>query len=707
MDSSPVLRQQSQKKICTDILRTKNEQNKMAGEAKPSKLMSASHPPNQNIENHDPRSSEKSRKAPVRPTVSRLPVLVKSLHLQTPSEFTQSHHRWEEKPLTGKAKSKKPCTRPVPFNLSQPKNTRVASKNQQPLTTLQTRTINSDKNVCISHLKAKSINSKQSALLKDNGKSTKGPEGISQKPGQMGPHKTSAVLFKPPSSAPTNVLHQNISAQAAVSADTCSDDMNLLSLNDASKTSSASQHFRSNSAKSVTDKVETFQLDPAALLSILRNEGVSTTGLVSASPQSKPYNYLPQRVSVLKSQQKAGPSTGCVKKVQFSPDPAALQSILQNEGVKAAGPIGVTPRISVRPSGSGTSIYTPQRVPVKKDCAETNGGARGCVKSVQFSPDPAALQSILQTEGVKAAGPIGVTPRISVRPSGRGTSIYTAQRVPVKKSHAKPNGGPVVVPKTETPLKIWTPQRVQDTRHQPMSSRKWHMSSQQSPYAITPGLKGCKTNIQPDQEGVVQRLFVDPDEQSSDVTDQVPETQAEQLPVQSSVANSHFEEMVAMTEANEDEEQERTRGGQPFIQASERESVIFFSTGKKLFRAPYFKKQEEEESRSCKETLPVSEPNQQFSTSVQTLHRDLIGQKSCAVNPAVAMLRKRLPPLEDLRLDEEVATYTSASVPDASGFVPPRPRCGNPLASILHFDESTRFVPISFDMSAGSPLHDR
>lgn len=56
---------------------------------------------------------------------------------------------------------------------------------------------------------------------------------------------------------------------------------------------------------------------------------------------------------------------------------------------------------------------------------------------------------------------------------------------------------------------------------------------------------------------------------------------------------------------------------------------------------------------------------------------------------AAAMLRKRFPPLEELRMDEEVATYTSVSVPAASGFIPPRPRCGNPLASILHFEESS------------------
>lgn len=55
----------------------------------------------------------------------------------------------------------------------------------------------------------------------------------------------------------------------------------------------------------------------------------------------------------------------------------------------------------------------------------------------------------------------------------------------------------------------------------------------------------------------------------------------------------------------------------------------------------------------------------------------------------MAMLRKRFPPLEELRMDEEVATYTAVSVPAALGFIPPRPRCGNPLASILHFEESS------------------
>lgn len=72
---------------------------------------------------------------------------------------------------------------------------------------------------------------------------------------------------------------------------------------------------------------------------------------------------------------------------------------------------------------------------------------------------------------------------------------------------------------------------------------------------------------------------------------------------------------------------------------------------------------------------------------------DSIVQKSCVVSSAVAMLRKRLPALEELRLDEEVAIYTSVLA--ATGPPPPRPRCGNPLAAMLHFEESSVSAPLT------------
>ncbi|KAM7404656.1 hypothetical protein PAMP_011983 [Pampus punctatissimus] len=633
MDSSPVLRQQSHNKIRSDLQRMKNEHNKMPVDPKPFKHVSATHFPNKDIENRDPGSSEIGRKAPVRPGVSRLPVLAKPLRLQTPSDFTQSHCRWEDKPLAGKAKKKKPCTRPVPFNLSQPKSSRMPAETPQPLKISQSRlgthAVQPENNSRNTRLKPQNINAKHPTLLNSNEDSTKGAgkshgkatDDTAHLSGQSGPSKT------------YNALCQD--SAAVISTEACLDNLNMLSLNDPSKTSHVSQ----NISRGPSDKEEK-RPDHAAPLSVLHNEG-------------------PQRVSVMKSHQKAGLTTGVT----------------------------------------------------------------GSVKSVQFSPDPAALKSILLNEGVKTGRLVGATPRNSVCPSGRGTSIYTAQRVPVRKNASETTGGPMAVTFKETPSKKWTPQRVRDTKHQPMSSMKWHLSSQ---YTGTPGLRSCNINLQPRQEEIVQRLFDDQeDEQSMNVSDKDPETQAEQLPVQASTVESHCEEKfkTSRTNSEEDEENEQIMDGQPFLQAPQRESVIFFSTGKKLLRAPRFENQENSADqeqhgpgsseqgkvlRGHEEKSSVSEPTCQ----IKSLHRELTVQKTCALNPAVAILRKRFPPLEELRMDEEVATYTSISGPATPGFLPPRPRCGNPLASILHFEESTRFVPITFDLSSGhspqsSPLQER
>lgn len=42
----------------------------------------------------------------------------------------------------------------------------------------------------------------------------------------------------------------------------------------------------------ISGKGENFQPDHAALLSILRNEGISSAGVAPVTPKSKPYNYL-------------------------------------------------------------------------------------------------------------------------------------------------------------------------------------------------------------------------------------------------------------------------------------------------------------------------------------------------------------------------------------------------------------------------------
>lgn len=664
MDSSPVLRQQSQNTIRPDILRTKSEQNKIV-DSKSSKVLSL-HPLQHNLENQDPVGSRQVRPPHVRPGVSRLPVSAKSLHLQTHNEFTQSHSKWEEKPLAGKSKTKKPCTRPVPFNLSQPKSKRVASENQHPNAFHPTRTSKLYNNDCSSQTKPTSKNSKHSGTLHENVKSIKSSENASQPLGQpKHSHKISATISKPMPCSSNSAAAEKPSA-----AEICSKNLNLLSLKDAS--SNTKSKFTANTL------VDNFQHDHAALLSILRNEGVAPT----MTTQSKPCNYLPQRVSVMKSRQKAETNAGSIKSVAFSPDHGALQSILKNEKVKV---------------DRAPSIYTPMRVTVKKKDAETGTGLKGSsVKTVSFSPDAAALQSILQNEGVKTIGPVGVTPRNSVCPAGRTTSVYTAQRVPVKTNSAEPSPGPVVAARIQTPVQKWTPQRV--SRHQPMSAVKWH-TSQLSPYAITPSFRSGKPNLCPKQEEVVQKLFDEEDDVNIEVT--MPQTE---LPPDQNTCAVEMQKSKANENGKEGllKEEEQVMGQ---FHAPERESVIFFSTGKKLFRDPRFKKPEvtDEKEHTLEDTLHVLQQSRQSCATVYTVPKDLQTQTD-VIHSAVAMLRKRLPLLEELRLDEEVATYTSVSVPTVSGFHPPRSRCGNPVATILHFEESTRFEPIRSDTSLVTQL---
>lgn len=82
---------------CSFTHRMTSEHKKLPEHLKSSKPWCALH--HYQDENKDPQKSAMGRKAPVRPGISRLPVLAKSLHLQTPSDFSQSHCKWEEKPL--------------------------------------------------------------------------------------------------------------------------------------------------------------------------------------------------------------------------------------------------------------------------------------------------------------------------------------------------------------------------------------------------------------------------------------------------------------------------------------------------------------------------------------------------------------------------------------------------------------------------------
>ncbi|XP_023812328.1 uncharacterized protein LOC101162837 isoform X3 [Oryzias latipes] len=573
MDFSPVLGQQSQNKIRSDFERVKNEHNKRQVDQKLNKPLAPSHLLNKDTENKDP--SESGQKAPVQAGISKLPVLAKSLRLQMPSHFKQSHHRWEEKPLAGKAKKKKPCTRPIPFNLSQPKNTKIESKSQLSVAA-STKT---------------HANKPESRIL--------------------------------------NVKHTKHRAALSSTWDSTEDVRKYHG-----KAAKKESHLPGQS-----EKKDNFQSDPSALLSILRNEGIDVSSRAPSSLQSRPYSYQPQRVSVLKSKQKPAPSSA------------------------------------------------------------------GLVRPGHFSPDTAGLQCILLTDGVTAGAPVGATPRNSVCPPGRGTSIYTAQRVPVGKTPVEITGGPVAALK-KTPQTKWTPQRVPNPSYQPMSAMKWHPSAQRSLHK-TPGFESCKSKLQ--KEEIVQRLFCDAEDvQTVNVETEVldAKTGEKQLPIQASSKKVLFEEKLTRGASNEEEETRETLLPEP-----PRESVIFMSTGKKLFRVSRFDDTESWDQKDQQGPVlePQNEPEEHSEPSVgpepihhiipsaQRMQKDLIAQKPCSRSSAVALLRKRFPPLEELRLDEEVAFFISLSLPSNNGCPPPRPRCENPLAVLLHFKESTEFLPIRLD----------
>ncbi|KAK0132449.1 hypothetical protein N1851_032678 [Merluccius polli] len=672
MDSKSVLGQHSQNKIHSDYLRLKNEENRIPGDPR-SKSLAVPQFFKEDVENKNPGSTGKSQKASIRSGSSRLPVLAKSLNLQTSKEFAQSHKIWEDKPLAGKAKSKKPCTKPVPFNFSEPRSKGMAPQNQRLLRTLTPR-VGSDENTLYSqNSRRNNMNAKtptktpstkfgvdfasqrstaqklatrkpKSSIIPDvNVELTDRMETLQGTGPSNAVSLTSHTLKQMATAQATasqvsrqpdaKTIHQNTFAasaqalQSQESTEACLNNLDLLSIKDTAKKRTLQAAASASSLNSLGGKEEAFQLDHAALLSILRDEGVGAMRVGSATPEStKPYNYL--RVTVMKSHQKAGPITGPMRVSQFVLDPAAMRSTLHGEGVKANGPLDKTP--------SNT---------------------------------------------------------------GRGTSIYTARRVPVTKPRGETPGGPAVMPHEGTTTMKWTPGRVPNTRHQPMSAIASMHKRCLSARPMSNNLLACTSEPQPHDEGVVQRLFDDQDdEQTMNVSEAESETHTDQLSDQASGG-------IGRVHGAEVEQDEKSGGGQPFLQQPHRESVIFFSTGKKLFRAPRVEKPEgliqSEKHGDALVSQRATEPGldgkrpefdpaglrKHFAPSLQ---RDfLVHKSSAAASPAMALLLKRRLLLDELRLDEEVATYTCCSVPEAQPFQPPRPRCGNPLASFLHFQDST------------------
>lgn len=661
-------------------------------------------------ENLDPSASAEAGKVVSKlKGVSRLPVLAKSLQPAL-SELSQNpnHNKWEQRPLAGKAQKKKTCTKPVPFNLSQSR-TRIqkstdVSQGKPPLmpsarltSTEKLRDLNAGAKTDTQSHKAttpgvlRTQANKSPRLQSFNNVHYKNSTDGHGCYNQTDLSSRLDCIHLSQSKHPEHSSHLSKASLSKV-------DVN--SENQAPKDKHCFQTVPSTAQSHVSYKGSSQNLS-SAVHNVFSREGLSAVGAQCMMPRlstcpSGPgaSNNLPQRV--LKKTHHGVDATAD-KAGLFSPDPSALRSILQSDGTRLAEHTGATPRVSTCHTGRGTSIYSAQRVPVKKPQTEVSAAVKAPAGSaVSFSPDPAALRSILLNEGVRAGG---ATPsRVSVCPTGRGTSIYSAQRVPVKKNKQEVMVTAAVSSQcaNRTPVMKWTPQRVTNTK--PQSMRKLCTTQKMSSLRDSPGFLGSHdpspgTLMCQEGEKVVQRLFEEQEQMDDDQTDQNGIASQQLL-------NSHqsVEAKSTVTE-NSDSNLHHTKNegkktAQPFIQAAHRGSVIVFSSSQRLV------------SEHSQDRLKTLAANLQLCEDRPTSHNAAQSNGS-QINPSVDMtkqsqskaaitqssavsaLRRRQTPLEEMFLDEECATYTSRLLS-----CPLQPRSGNPVASTLLFQDSTCFLPI-------------
>ncbi|XP_077578326.1 uncharacterized protein troap [Stigmatopora nigra] len=366
--------------------------------------------------------------------------------------------------------------------------------------------------------------------------------------------------------------------------------------------------------------------------------------------------------------------------------------------------------------GKDTFPQTPQRVPIKKNVTVTD-------KAVHFQPDPASLLSILRNEGVQvssqpssqsysmfpqrmsvtkshekatskqktwAAGPMRATPR---DPVAREPILDTPQRAYVTKSHEKSAprqkmwaAGPVrATPRDPVARDAYldTPQRVPVKKNLSVAGsthkKTKNFQSWPKPSSSSPAMK------------VVQTLFVHQEDG---------ETPNKEKEVHPHLQATPIKDKVKMTTVSGDEEEHGNYEAQP-----PRESVIFFSTGKNLLRC-------ERQENSFQRVLPDREPSELVqvdkpaSRVVPTGHVLYRGKKNCVTDTTLTMLSKLRTDMKDKRLEPEVAFYTSRSLSSSPESQHSQVRCRDPVASLLHFEESIKFIPLCLEACSppSSPL---
>uniref|UniRef100_A0AAY4EIP2 Uncharacterized protein n=1 Tax=Denticeps clupeoides TaxID=299321 RepID=A0AAY4EIP2_9TELE len=242
-----------------------------------------------------------------------------------------------------------------------------------------------------------------------------------------------------------------------------------------------------------------------------------------------------------------------------------------------------------------------------------------------FSLDPGALCSILQSEGA------GLTPLRSACSSGRNTSNFL---VSVSRNAS---------PFTPDPAALRSILQNEGIGAGTVAGA--NISA--CPSARTTSVYSVRVFYSPTTHLVVYNI-----EQSIQIVAVKtlnPEAESE----------SHFQKRL------EKGEKPSTQG--PFVQAAHRASVIVFRSA----------------SKQLGDTPARAVGSEVTFTSAEPLNPVVL------CHQRVMALRRRLPALGEMLLDEECSTYTSRP---QSG--PALPRCPNPIAVTLLFQDSTCFVPI-------------
>uniref|UniRef100_A0A671TCR2 Si:ch211-156j22.4 n=1 Tax=Sinocyclocheilus anshuiensis TaxID=1608454 RepID=A0A671TCR2_9TELE len=577
--------------------------------------------------------------------VSRLPVLAKSLQPAL-SELSQnpSHSRWERSALTSIAQKKRIYTKPVPFNLSQSR-----THNQRNTAIPPGKVALTPSTRLTPGAKVRNLN--QSAKTETSSNKA----------------MTSGVLRAQANKS--HQLHPGSHAEYVASNKDSSD------VHPSSHESGCCSHTDLSSRLGSITLVQSKIPEDSGLSNLCK------TSLIKVDVNSD--NQAPKDKHCL-------PST-----TQSHVNTKAVHNVLPCEGSSAFGAQCMMPRLSTCPPGPGTF----------------NNLVRN------------SLRSILQNDGMRLGEHIGATPRASTCTTGRGTSIYSAQRVPVKKNK----------PEFDSPVGSQTPNHSQCFQY-PLFfffyylfsfnflcvcsvlklfvsqvyvycfylQRKLCTAQKMSSLRGSPGLHEAhnpSTGLLVCQEGedVVQRLFEDREQMNDDQIDQDDITSQQLL---NSHQTSTIKENSDSNHCHTKDEGKKT--AQPFIQAAHRGSVIVFSSSQRLGS---------DRSQDTLKTPGTGDPLQLFEGQLAS-HNALPLQSDQSngsqINPsldlpkqsqskaptvthstAVSALRRRHTPLEEMFLHEEYATYTSRLLS-----CPLQPRCGNPVAATLLFQDSTCFLPI-------------